>query len=107
MRVRVRVDGGVGHQLGMGARLRLDHDRVVEERRGRGDGGELGGELAEHEVLGPAVDQPERGGVPERGAAAVAEQHLVAVGEREEVGETGADAADDGAHPGWRWLVPR
>ena len=33
------------------------------------------------------LDEAERGGVPERGAAAVAEQHLVAVGQREEVGE--------------------
>ena len=73
----------------------------------RGDGGELGGELAEHEVLGPPLDEAERGGVPERGAAAVAEQHLVAVGEREQVGEAGADATDDRRTPRWRWLVPR
>ncbi len=81
VRVGVGVDGGVGDELGMRARLGAQHDRVVEERRGGGDGGELGGELAEHEVLGAVVDQAERGGVPERGAAAVAEQHLVAVGE--------------------------
>ena len=31
------------------------------------------------------LDEPERGGVPERGGAAVAEQHLVAVGQREQL----------------------
>ena len=45
-----------------------------------------------------ALDEPERGRVPERGGAAVAEQDLVAVGEREEVGEAVADTAHDRAH---------
>ena len=99
VRVGVRVDGRVGDQLGVRARFRSQHDRVVEERRGGGHGRELGGELAEHEVLGPPVDEAERGGVPERGASAVAEQHLVAVGQREQVGQAGPDAADDRPHP--------
>ena len=92
----------------MRAGLGAQHDRVVEERRRGGDRGELGGELAEHEVLGAVLDETERGGVPERGAPAVAEQHLVAVGEGEEVGEAGADAGRrPTARRGWRWLVPR
>ena len=52
-----------------------------------GDRGELRRELAEHEVLGAPLDEAERGGIPERGAAAVAEQDLVAVGQREQLGE--------------------
>ena len=46
----------------------------VEVRRGRRGGGELRRELAEDEVLAPPLDQAERGDVPERGRAAVAEQ---------------------------------
>ena len=45
-----------------------------------------------------ALDQPERGRVPERGGAAVAEQHLVAVGEGEQLGDAGADAPDHRLH---------
>ena len=55
-----------------------------------------------------ALDQPERGRVPERGGAAVAEQHLVAVGEGEQLREAGADAtAPPTCTVDWRWLVPR
>ena len=55
--------------------------------------GELRRELADHEVRAAPLDEPERRRVPEERRAADAEQHLVAVGEREEVGETAADAA--------------
>ncbi len=84
----------------MGAGLRLDHPRVVEERRRGDDLGELPRELAEHQVLGATFDEADGGGVPEEGAAAVAEQHLVAVGEREQLGEPGADRPDHVAHRG-------
>jgi hypothetical protein len=47
---------------------------------GLGAGGELGGELAEAEVLALLLDEPEGGGVPEAGGPAVAEHDLVAVG---------------------------
>ena len=40
--------------------------------------------------------RPKRGGVPERGRAAVAERDLVALGQREELAQARADAADDG-----------
>ena len=60
---------------------------VVEVGGAGGRGGELGGELAEAEVLALAVDQPEGGGVPEAGGAAVAEDHLVAVGQGEQLGQ--------------------
>src|SRR5262249_37471326 len=68
---------------------------------------ELRGELAEHEVLAALLDEPEDRGVPEHRRPAVAEQHLVAVGQ-----------ANSSAMPlrrrltmkrtvAWRWLVPR
>ena len=69
----------------MGADGRLDHLGRLEVRCRAGHGGELRRELAEHEVLAAALDEAERGGVPERGRAAVAEQHLVPVGQREQV----------------------
>ena len=71
----------------MCARRRFDDERVVEERRVARDGGELRRELAEHQMLGALLDDAEGGRVPEQGAAAGAEQHLVAVGEREQLGE--------------------
>ena len=64
-------------------------------RGGTRRGGELRGELADHEVGAALGDQAERRRVPEQGRAAVAEEHFVAVGEREEIGEPAADPADD------------
>ena len=48
--------------------------------------------------LAALLDQGERGGIPERGRAAVAEHNLVAVRQREEVGEAGLDPADEILH---------
>ena len=56
--------------------------------------GELGAELAERQVQRALVDQPERGGIPERGRAAVAEDDLVAVGSGEQLLDAVAHAAD-------------
>ena len=81
---------GLGRVAGLG----LDHDRVGEERRAGGRLGELLRELAVGEVQGALAHQPGGGGVPEGGRAAVAERDLVAVGQREELAEAGADAAD-------------
>ena len=64
---------------------------LVEVRSPSGGVGELARELAEHEVLAAGVDQPERGDVPERGRAAVAEHDLPSVGEGEELAQPGAD----------------
>ena len=70
-------------------------DRIGEVRR-RGAGiGELGGELAEHEVLAAPLDEPERGDVPEHRRAAVAEHDLPPVGQGEQLGEAAADLADE------------
>ena len=79
-------------RLGALARRRLAHLRVVEVRCGAGDGGELRRELADHEMGAPAFDEAERRRIPEQRRAAVADQHLVAIGKREQVGEPGADA---------------
>lgn len=93
--VRVGVDVHALHRLecGEGAARCLDDVRGLEPR-GRCGLGELRPELAEGQVLGTALDEAERGGVPERGRAAVAEDDLVALGDLEQVGEAGADAAD-------------
>ena len=72
---RVRRVAGIGR----------DHDRVLQERRAGGDGGELLRELAEGQVQRAPLDQPEGRGVPEGGRAAVAERDLVAVGQREQL----------------------
>ena len=60
--------------------------------------GELRRELSEAEVLGLVGDQVKRGGVPEAGGAAVAEQHFVSVGQREEGTKAVANFGDLVAH---------
>ena len=70
--------------------------RIGSARNGAAavDLGELGGELAVGEVERALADQPGRGGIPEGGGAAVAERDLVAVGQREELGEAVLHARD-------------
>ena len=89
----VEVDRRVGHRQRVGADLGLDDLGVLQVRRRLGAGGELRGELAEAEVLALLLDQPERGGVPEAGRPPVAEDDLVAVGQREELAHPGAHPA--------------
>ena len=60
----------------------LTTTRVGEERRALRGLGELRGELAVGEVQRALADQAERRGVPERRGAAVAEDDLVARGQR-------------------------
>jgi hypothetical protein len=60
-----------------------------------GDLRELARELPVDEVLRALLDEPERGGVPERGRAAIAEHHLIAVGQREQLSHAGTHAADE------------
>ena len=56
-------------------------------------------------MRGACLDEPEHRRVPEQGAAAVAEQHLVAVGQREELGEAATRTAPTRLRPapagGW------
>src|SRR5690606_5523289 len=93
-----RVDGRVGLRLRGAARIGLDDHRIADERVLGHRVGELRAELAVGEVQRPLVDQPERGGVPERGGAAVAEDHLIAVGQREQFPDAVADPADQVLH---------
>ena len=94
MRPGVDVDAGLGLRHRARAGVAGDHRRLVEPRRRLHRGRELAGELAEGQVLALLLDQPERRDVPERRGAAVAEDHLVAVGQREQLGEPLADPAD-------------
>jgi hypothetical protein len=98
--VRPGQDVGVRVRLGLGrvARLGLHDDRVLQEGGAGRDGGELVRELAEGKVQRAAAHQAAGGGVPERGRPAVAERDLVVLGEREQLAQAGADAADDGLH---------
>ena len=99
MRVRVRVDIGIAARRS-GCVPGADSITRGSSRCGdtRGRGRELGRELAEAEMLAAPVDQPEDRRVPEHRRSAHAEEHLVAVGELEQVGDTDADAPHDRLH---------
>ena len=90
------ITSAAGSATGLGsvAGIGLDQDRVAEERRGGRRLGELLRELAVDEVQGALAHEPGGGGVPEGGRAAVAERHLVAVGQAEELADAGANPAD-------------
>ena len=107
MRPGVGVDALLGHRRRQRAGLAGDHRRLGEEGRRGGGLGELRGELTEAQVLALLPDQAEGGDVPERGGAAVAEHHLVAVGQREQLGggpsRTRPTVSRTGA---CRWEVP-
>ena len=89
---RVRVDAGLGDRHRVRARRGGQHERFVEERRGGRGLRELRGELAEGQVLTALLNESERRDVPEHGGSAVAEHHLVAVGEGEEFGQSVAQS---------------
>ena len=97
---RVEVDVVDGHGLGVGPRRGLDDLGVFEMGCRLGGGRELGGELAEREVLAAPLDEAEGGDVPEARGAAVAEHDLVAVGEREQLPQPAAEPAHDRPHRG-------
>ena len=94
------VGGRIRDRCGRAAGIGLHDDRVAEERRSGADRRELLGELAEAQVQGALADETGGGGVPEGGRAAVAEDDLVVLGEREELTQTGPDATDDGLDRG-------
>ena len=72
-----------------------DHRRLVEPGRRLDRGGELAENSPKDRCWLLLLDQPERRDVPERRGAAVAEHDLVAVGQREQLGQPLADPADD------------
>jgi hypothetical protein len=92
---RVDIDAVLGHARGGGARVGPADGRRTEPRRPRGHRRELRRELPEGRVLGPVLDQAERGEIPEQGRAPVAEGDLVPVGELEEGRQGLADALDE------------
>ena len=101
---RTRSTSAVGAELGVVARVAA-HDRRLAEVRG---GGAALGELRRRtrrtrRCWLRSVDQPERGDVPEHGRAAVAEQDLLAVGQREQLGEPVAHARRPSCTGAWRW----
>lgn len=59
---------------------------------------ELLTELAKRCMGGPFADEAECRDVPEHGGPAVAEHHFVALGQAEQLGQSGADAADEVLH---------
>src|SRR5206468_7497149 len=88
----------VGLRVGVGAGGRVDHVGGVQVGGGGGHGGERLGEVAEGQVLAAPLDEREQRDVPEAGRAPVAQDHLVAVGEGEQLLHPGAEAADHRSH---------
>ena len=90
-----------GSDCGLGALpgSALMIDRVADERVLGDRGGELRAELAVGQVQRALVDEPERRGVPERRRAAVAEDHLVAVGQREQLPDARRGPGRPGSSP--------
>jgi hypothetical protein len=90
-----QVDRRIRQRLGSAAGIGLDDDGVADERVLDDARGELGTELAIGQVQRALVDEPERRGVPERRRTTVAEDDLVTVGQREQLAQPVADAADE------------
>jgi len=63
----------------------------LQMRSGLGARGELGGELAEGQVLALVLDQPEGRRVPKARGAAVAEDDFIAFGQGEQLAQAGAE----------------
>lgn len=93
---------GLSQGLGRGDRSRAgfgaqDKGRL-QVRGGVGGLRELLTELAEGRMRGPLTDEAEGRDVPEHGGPAVAEHHFIALGQAEQIGQSGADAADEVLH---------
>ncbi len=91
---RVRVHTRLGDEADRATGWRGPYGRLGQERGSLDLGDELRAELAERGELGPVVDQRERGHLPERVRAAVAEDDLVPVRQAEELGEPATEARD-------------
>ena len=97
VRIRVDVAFDVVGELRTFSGLGLADLRWLEMRGRSGDRRELRGELADHQVRALPLDETEDCGIPEQRRAAVADQHLVVVGEREQLGQTAPDPVHDRA----------
>src|SRR5699024_5230383 len=75
-----------------------EHERGLKMGCAVGGLRELLTELAEGRMRGAAADEAEGGDVPEHRGSAVSEHHLVAFGQVEQIGQAGADAADEVLH---------
>jgi hypothetical protein len=89
-----RIHVTVGDGLRAGPRCRVHDDGCFEMRCTVCRVGELRGELAEHEVLAPTLDEAEGRHVPERRRTAVAEQDFPAVRQAEQRRQPGTNRAD-------------
>ena len=98
MRCGIDVDARLCGEHRSVYRLGRDDRRVAQVRRLLGRGRELGAELPEGQELRAVLDQPERRRVPEGGRPAIAEDDLVALGQREQLGDAVAQPLDLGAH---------
>src|SRR5699024_5670016 len=92
--------GGQGRGTGDRRRARIggEHERGLKMGCAVGGLRELLTELAEGRMRGAAADEAEGGDVPEHRGSAVSEHHLVAFGQVEQIGQAGADAADEVLH---------
>ena len=80
---------------------------IVESPRNGAPGDrELRRELPEAEVLGALADQAEGRDVPERRRPAVAEDDLVALGQRESWARPSRTSPTSARTGAWRWEVP-
>jgi hypothetical protein len=92
---RVHVDAIDAVERRMIAEVAAHDDRLGQVRRLRRGLGELRRELAEDRVRAALADEPERRHVPERRRAAVAENDLPTVRQREQLPQPAADGTDE------------
>ena len=96
----VGVDLGVGDRQRVGARVGEEDRRLARGAARRRPPRRTSTRTRRSAGAGCALDEAEGGGVPERRGAAVAEQHLVAVGQGEELGQPVAQGARPRTAPG-------
>ena len=90
---RVDVDAVLGVRQRVAARRARDDARLREPRRAAAAFANLPENSPNDRCCDLRADQPEGGDVPEGRGAAVAEHHLVAVGQGEKLAQAGGDPA--------------
>ena len=91
---RVEVNRGVGRRVGVRTNVTLNDVGVAEVGSVFDAARKLRRELSEAEVLTVFAYEVERRGIPKARSATIAEQHFVAVGQREQRRETVSNFAD-------------